>query len=388
VNIQRITWAVLGWAMGLNVAAWALPEGSLDPEVYAQRRAQYAVRDDLSYRTVAADVEKYRGVVLELLGSVRGRVDVSQQVVFILRTPHGESVHLKSTAEKPPVSTGMTVKALARVPATGLLRELELLAIVPYQPAAQPPPTASKARAPTGDNPAEAASGGDQSESSIPGYVASFQSPPAPPQLVSRTRSVPQSQTPKPPASPSQFQRRPSSPSRGRTAAPSRAPTATPSEVAQVAAVIRAYNPRVPDAERQAIALGIVGYSRMFGLRWEFLTALVIAESNFNRTAVSSAGALGLGQLMPGTAAGLGVADPFDINQNLYGSARYIRAQLDRYAHHPPNEQFALALAAYNAGPGAVAKYGGVPPYTETINYIYRVAQVYTSLCPETRGRR
>jgi soluble lytic murein transglycosylase-like protein len=158
--------------------------------------------------------------------------------------------------------------------------------------------------------------------------------------------------------------------------------------VAQVDAVIRAYNPRVSNAERQAIALGIVGYSRMFGLRWEFFTALIIAESNFNRTAVSTAGALGLGQLMPGTAAGLGVADPFDINQNLYGSARYIRAQLDRYANHPPNEQFALAVAAYNAGPGAVAKYGGVPPYTETINHIYRVAQIYTSLCPETRGRQ
>ena len=156
--------------------------------------------------------------------------------------------------------------------------------------------------------------------------------------------------------------------------------------MAQVARIIAVYNRRVPAAERQAIAVGIVGYSRMFGLRWEFFTALIIAESNFKRTAVSKAGAQGLGQLMPGTAASLGVANPFDINQNLYGSARYIRTQLDRYANHPPREQLALALSAYNAGPGAVAKYGGIPPYQETVNYVYRVTRIYASFCPETRG--
>lgn len=90
---------------------------------------------------------------------------------------------------------------------------------------------------------------------------------------------------------------------------------------------------------------------------------LVGQESGFNSGAVSPKGATGLAQLMPGTAAGLGV-DPTDPLQNLEGGARYLRQQMDEFGDP------ALALAAYNAGPGAVRKYGGIPPYAETQNYV------------------
>jgi soluble lytic murein transglycosylase-like protein len=98
------------------------------------------------------------------------------------------------------------------------------------------------------------------------------------------------------------------------------------------------------------------------------LKALIRQESNFNPNARSGAGAVGLTQLMPSTAAGLGVGDPTDPAQAVEGGAKYLRQQLDRFGGDP-----AKALAAYNAGPGAVQRFGGVPPYAETQSYVQRV---------------
>jgi hypothetical protein len=93
-------------------------------------------------------------------------------------------------------------------------------------------------------------------------------------------------------------------------------------------------------------------------------TTMIHHESNFNPNAVSPAGAIGLGQLMPDTADDLGLKDVFSARENLDGSARYLTAMFDRFG--TPE----LALAAYNAGPAAVEKYGGVPPYAETQQYV------------------
>jgi soluble lytic murein transglycosylase-like protein len=98
------------------------------------------------------------------------------------------------------------------------------------------------------------------------------------------------------------------------------------------------------------------------------LAGLVKQESGFNANAVSPAGAQGLTQLMPATAAGLGVTDPTDPAQALEGGAKYLRQQLDRFGG-----DVGKALAAYNAGPGAVERFGGVPPYAETQEYVRRV---------------
>jgi soluble lytic murein transglycosylase-like protein len=107
------------------------------------------------------------------------------------------------------------------------------------------------------------------------------------------------------------------------------------------------------------------------GLDPALVAAVARAESGFNPAAGSPAGAQGLMQLMPGTARGLGVTDPFDAAQSANGGAKYLRTQLDRFGDP------ALALAAYNAGPGAVTKYGGVPPYAETQTYVQRVLGYY-----------
>jgi soluble lytic murein transglycosylase-like protein len=104
------------------------------------------------------------------------------------------------------------------------------------------------------------------------------------------------------------------------------------------------------------------------GIDPALLKGLVSQESGFNPNARSGAGALGLTQLMPGTASSLGVTNPLDPAQSLQGGAKYLREQLDRFGGDET-----LALAAYNAGPGAVQKYGGVPPYAETQNYVTSV---------------
>jgi soluble lytic murein transglycosylase-like protein len=111
-----------------------------------------------------------------------------------------------------------------------------------------------------------------------------------------------------------------------------------------------------------------------YGIKPSLLKAIILAESNGNPNAVSPDGALGLGQLMPSTAKGLGVDNPLDPIENLKGTAKYLSSLLKTF------KSVDLALAAYNAGPGSVERFNGIPPYVETINYIRRVKSLMVSV--------
>jgi soluble lytic murein transglycosylase-like protein len=124
----------------------------------------------------------------------------------------------------------------------------------------------------------------------------------------------------------------------------------------------------------------ITAAAKKYGIDPALLAGLVKQESGFKADAGSPAGARGLTQLMPATAAGLGVTNLLDPVQSLEGGAKYLRAQLDAFGG-----DVTRALAAYNAGPGAVKRYGGVPPYAETQNYVRAVqanAAAYRAAAP------
>lgn len=155
---------------------------------------------------------------------------------------------------------------------------------------------------------------------------------------------------------------------RGGVAGTNAAATATAGRTA----MSRARRSGRPSALLSALAPVIIAAAHEYQLDPALLAAVIHTESGFNAGATSPKGAMGLMQLMPDTASRLGVAAPYNPAQNVFGGAKYLRQMMDRFGGNP-----VLALAAYNAGPGAVEKFGGVPPFAETRNYIPRVARNY-----------
>jgi len=147
---------------------------------------------------------------------------------------------------------------------------------------------------------------------------------------------------------------------------------------ADVSAALAAGSSNVRSTARPVARAAIQRYVNVnaaaAGVDPALIEAIIAKESGFDPTATSSAGARGLMQLMPQTAASLGVSDAYDPAQNIRGGTRYLRALLDRFG------SVELAVAAYNAGPSAVERYGGVPPYAETRSYVRSVLARYRAL--------
>jgi soluble lytic murein transglycosylase-like protein len=132
--------------------------------------------------------------------------------------------------------------------------------------------------------------------------------------------------------------------------------------------------PPRPDASpatadpRSAVEGFIEEASALYGVSSDLVRAVIQTESGFDSKAVSGVGAKGLMQLMPRTARALGIKDPFDPKENIFGGVKYLSMLLDKY-----NGNVALALASYNAGPGNVRKHGGIPPFGETRGYVKKI---------------
>jgi soluble lytic murein transglycosylase-like protein len=150
---------------------------------------------------------------------------------------------------------------------------------------------------------------------------------------------------------------------------------------------IAGWNKRLRPDQVDAIAVSILYFADRHRVDPRLIVALIIAESDFNPQSTSHKGAMGLGQVMPDEARAFRLTNPYDPIQNVRVSVNMLRMKLDMYREQGvPNgqmtmRQISLAMAAYNAGAGAVKKHGGIPPYRETQRYVQRVLKLYTAFC-------
>jgi soluble lytic murein transglycosylase-like protein len=157
-------------------------------------------------------------------------------------------------------------------------------------------------------------------------------------------------------------------------------PASAETIVRSYARALQSFNPNLSDDLSEALAQRVIIESNHHRLDARLIVALVATESAWRPRARSPVGATGLGQLMPGTAADLAV-DPNDPDENVRGTVRYLAGLVGRYRGLGLQEQYQRAIAAYNAGPGAVDRYRGIPPYSETQNYVRAVITEWRRLC-------
>jgi soluble lytic murein transglycosylase-like protein len=338
----------------------ATSSGSTFGSPYPEADRYYAVRDktplvveNVTFAQVRANVTTWKEALIEVRGVITGCARRDDGGTFVVTREAGDTFVIEA-GQKVPESTvdiARTVRILARVPPDRPgFGSLQLVAVTSEYEAASLDVERAKRR------------------------TAARSTPPAPKRAASGKKTVRHA-----------LSRRKAVQERRnkQTMLASRGLDA----LGQYAAAVQWFNPRLSDAEARRLAQSIIYYSVNHGLDARLIMAVIAVESNFDVNAVSPKGAMGLGQLMPGTAGDLGVADPYHPDQNLEGSTRLLRGHLRRMGAgnptiQPPTwEQIKLALACYNAGAGAVRKYKGVPPYRETKNYVKKVGRLYYQMC-------
>lgn len=330
-----------------------------------------AVRHSVTI-TKVTDLEQYLkelppkvGQVIEIDGVVNGVIANSSGSSFMMRTTGGKTLLFAIKQEDPDVDVSVAVRVLARVPRGNTM--LECLAATPIgpelavSPVAVSPDTVSPVAIDTGDTDT--------------GASLADLDPDTSPVIADRADGLdnPVGGMPVDNRPPDVYYKAPER-FNDQDERPRYDFTVSPEYVQAYVDRILACNARIDNETATQVATSLLNKCQLYGVDPRLMFALVAQESRFNPKAVSRSGAQGLGQLMPGTAAGLGVRNAFDIDDNLDGAVRYLAEQLNTFG------KLSHALAAYNAGPGAVKRYGGVPPYRETRNYVRVIWNHYCQL--------
>ncbi len=315
-------------------------------DAYEKKKAECQALD-VPFDKLKLYAASYRGQVVEVSGKITGIILSLRAKTIIVETSAGGSVFVTNVQDNPLIVNGNRVRVLGRVPSDAVtLTELEFVAMAP---------PAAERREP------------------IVTEAAIIQGKPSPPPAPSNrpstltARGTPQN--PNPPAS--------SAPNVSGNWLEQRIAALKP----QYKQVIARFNPRLSDAQRDQFTEAILRFSAAHGVDARLIVAIIAVESSFDPNSTSHSGAMGLGQLMPGTASGMGVTNAYDPIQNIAATVKLIRGHLEKYKDRP--DAFNLALAAYNAGSGAVRRHGGVPPFKETTRYIWKVYNLYKQLAPD-----
>jgi len=314
-------------------AAW----GSTASE-YARIRARYHPTRFERVAVLEDNLEHFMDQCVEFRGEITGRMRSGQRDLLLLKAGDG-GVHIAVSNTTPQMAVGNAVRVIVRPPEDRSDLTYTLVAIAWEAEIARLDPKPAAPR-----QPAEPPRWGGRALRSRGGYSG--------PRVYH--------------------------------AGPSQPAYMGPEIVAAYANMIRRFNKRLTAGQAATIAQAIIDFSAHYGLDARLVMAVVAVESNFNPYATSRSGAMGLGQLMPATARGMGVGNAYDYRQNLDGAVRLIRGHLANNSG-----DLTLALACYNAGSGAVRRAGGVPPIAETHNYIRKVVSLFLAFAPEyLNGRR
>ena len=341
-------------ALVIPASAFAVP-----PDEYLKIRNQNRPDPRLSYALVKQSPADYAGKVLEMRGTVDGYVRRDSELGFMLTLEDRNAVMLSaSTADEIMIASPnkQRLRVLAKVAdsVSGNVAEMRALAVA------------------------------NDAELNILERELAAESAPAPvvnrkgkrPTVITGTRGI--------------------TPSRSGATLNSMGISALASRVLspEAQAIYPHYrdhiwtcNKRLSPDEVDAIAVSLLHYCQQWQVDPRLAVAMIKAESDFRPHITSHKGAMGLGQIMPDEARVHRLSNPYDPVENIGAAVRILRGRLDKYSDHSfgPGRytinQIKLALAAYNAGPGAVRKYKGVPPYKETQGYIRRILRDYSELC-------
>ena len=352
---MRKSWILPALIVGAGLVAGTAHAASLAD--YQTTRAQTTIAPLAANKPITSQFGNMAGKIIEVDGVASGIIN-GEAAGFLLQVDKQQTLVISTQKSDNDVTLGHRIRVLARVPEYGVklasicVTWLDRPVAVRTTTATSPPTKSipakheEKVAAPPQNTPVIA------------------QSPARKPQVTAT------------PASTLKESRSAAKPLKTRTVTKTAPPKPTFQEIVdRYAQKIQQYNHRIQEYTAWRIAYAVLIKSQRYSVDPRLVFALLAQESGFNPHAVSPMGARGLGQLMPGTAANMGIGDSYDISENIEGTIRYLANQLALFGGN-----VSFALAAYNAGPGNVRRYGGVPPFHETRNYVRRINMRYNDL--------